>query len=293
MIAIIICTATAGRQEKVKESIAGTIGLPYELIVMENADGKMGLCEAYNTAAARTSADILCFMHDDISFLTQDWGKRVMGHFEADPSLAAIGLAGSRYKSRTLSGWWSGLDDCDCCHIRQLEPDGQTPLVQLRPKQTAEGRIPVKMLDGVWMCMRRDVWAAYPFAESRLKGFHFYDMDISLRISAQKKIAVIYDIDIVHFSKGAFGNDWVREAIRFHRSVNEVPLPAALEAPRAGNPEQIVARSWLLRLRREKISLRNKLAWCAYTGVWGNPGNWPYIFLFLTSISFARFRKKA
>lgn len=293
MITIITCTAVPGRLEKVKQSIESTIGLPYELIAIDNADGKMGLCQAYNTAAAKASSNILCFMHDDVEFLTQHWGQRVMRHFESDATLAAIGLAGSRYKSRIPSGWWSGLADCDCCHIRQLKADGQTEYVHVRPSHLEAEAIPVKVLDGVWMCMRKEVWTAFPFAEDKLNGFHFYDVDVSLRISTSHKIAVVYDVDIVHFSYGVFADEWLREAIHFHKTVNKVPLPVSLEAAPAKDPETIVARAWLLRLRREKISFRNKLAWCSYTRAWQNPGNWPYIFLFLTSISFARFRKKA
>ncbi|GEP97297.1 hypothetical protein CCY01nite_35570 [Chitinophaga cymbidii] len=276
-----------------KESIADTIGLSYELIAVDNTDGRMGLCEAYNTAAKKASFDVLCFMHDDVQFLTKDWGKRVVAHFSADDALAAIGLAGSRYKSRTLSGWWSGLADCDCCNIRQQKPDGEIEHVYVRPPLLSGDVIPVRVLDGVWICMRKEVWQEFPFAEEQLRRFHFYDVDVSLRISAKRKVAVVYDVDLVHFSYGAFGNDWIREAIRFHRSVNQVKLPGAIGTPHERNPERAVMRAWLLRLRREKISLRNKLAWCKTAGVWQNPGNWPYIFLFLTSISFARFRKKA
>jgi hypothetical protein len=292
MISVIICSAYADRLEKVKQSIAATIGVPYELITTDNAVEKIGIRRAYNRSARAAKYDILCFMHDDLELLTMDWGKRVLKHFE-DPSLAMTGLAGSRYKSRTLSGWWSGLSSCDCCCIRQLRPDGQTEQVLVRPNGMEGNVIPVKVLEGVWMCMRKSAWEENPFNEGGLNGFHFYDVDVSLRISTSHKIAVVYDVDIVHFSYGVFADEWLREAIHFHKTVNKVPLPVSLEATPAKDPETIVARAWLLRLRREKISFRNKLAWCSYTRAWQNPGNWPYIFLFLTSISFARFRKKA
>ena len=128
MISVIICSAYADRLEKVKQSIAATIGVPYELITTDNAVEKIGIRRAYNRSARAAKYDILCFMHDDLELLTMDWGKRVLQHFE-DPSLAMTGLAGSRYKSKTLSGWSSCVPNCDCCCIRQLKPDGQTEQV--------------------------------------------------------------------------------------------------------------------------------------------------------------------
>ncbi|MCK7555863.1 glycosyltransferase family protein [Chitinophaga sedimenti] len=265
MISVIICSGYPDKLEVIKQKVAASIGVPFEIIATNNADEKIGIRRAYNRSASAAQYDILCFMHDDLDLLTPEWGKKVLQHFE-DQSLGMTGIAGSRYKSRTLSGWASNLKSADCCYIRQLLPGGGTEQVAIRPAHLAnENIIPVKVLEGVFMGMRKKVWQEFNFDEGGLNGFHFYDVDISLRIAQKYKIAVVYDIDMVHHSYGRFADEWVLEAIHFHKNVNKVPLPTAVEAPAEPDPEQLIARSWMLRLRREKVSLSAKMAWLNYT----------------------------
>jgi hypothetical protein len=130
-----------------------------------------------------------------------------------------------------------------------------------------EGKsIPVRTLDGVWMCMRKEVWRAIPFNTAKLKSFHFYDIDISLRVSAVHKVAVVFDVELVHFSNGNYGDAWVEGAIDFHENVNEIPLPCSVDGVIAPEWELNVQRAWLRRLRIEKISFKNKQRWVKSAG---------------------------
>jgi glycosyltransferase involved in cell wall biosynthesis len=291
MISVIICSVDETYQAQVRENIANTIGVPYEVIIISNALELGGMCAAYNKGAERARYDLLCFMHDDVEFLTEQWGQKVNAHF-ADPELAMIGLAGSRYKSKTLSGWWSGLKEADCCNIYQRWQDGSDRQVVLRPQHiTNETAIPVKTLDGVWICMRKQVWSAHPFNSDDLKGFHFYDLDISLRVSATHKIAVVYDVAMVHFSNGTFGDDWIQSALHFHNVVS-VALPCSIDGAVSAETERKVNRSWLRRLCREDICLSNKVRWSNQGGAWQHPGNYRYIGKFFLSF-FSSYKHKS
>ncbi|WP_295123400.1 glycosyltransferase [uncultured Chitinophaga sp.] len=283
MITVIICSASPSRLESVSASIKATIGVPYELISFDNA-AETGICAAYNAGARRALYDTLCFVHDDVRFETQDWGKRVLAHFNNDPELALIGLAGARYKSAALSHCWCGIDWADVSNIIQGDARGNEQKIVVYPKGHSGNLVQCLTLDGVFLCYRKQVWQQIPFSEEYIKGFHFYDVDISLRVAASHKAAAMYDIDVVHYSTGNFGDNWVREAIRYHQLPNRPAMPVSLdEAPNWASERQVI-KSWMLRLRQEKISKANKVAWMQFSGVFTQPSLWPTAVAFFFSI---------
>lgn len=284
MLSIIICSIDPGRVRTVTANIQATIGIEHEVIIINNAKELGGMGAGYNTGAARAQYDTLCFMHDDVEFLTPDWGQNVLSHFKSDAGLGLIGIAGSRYKSKTISGWWTNQATADCCNIYQRNLKGKDRKFLLRPAGKNGVIVPVKSLDGVWLCTRKRIWQEFPFNTADLKGFHFYDLDISLRISEKYTVAVVYDVDLVHFSNGNFGDEWVRGAVFFHEQVNKVSLPVSMDPP-AENAEAHVCKSWLKRLRIEKITWQNRKLWVKaghaldYPGLWGTVAGFyfPYI----------------
>ena len=90
MISVIICSVNPARAEAVTKNIAATIGVPHEVIIINNAKELGGMGAGYNTGAERAVYDMFCFVHDDVEFHTKDWGKNVIAHFEEDADLALI-----------------------------------------------------------------------------------------------------------------------------------------------------------------------------------------------------------
>jgi hypothetical protein len=287
MISIIICSVTPSRVEAVTKNIASTIGVPHEVIIINNAKELGGMGAGYNTGAEKAVYDICCFVHDDVEFYTKDWGENVIAHFEEDADLALIGLAGSRYKSKTLSGWNTRLKQSDCCNIYQRNRKGKDRHDLMRPDGMNGKSIPVRTLDGVWLCMRKKVWREFAFNTKELTGFHFYDIDISLRVSSKYKTAVVYDVELAHFSIGNYGDDWVLGAIDFHTRVNKIPVPCNVDGVIAPEWEQTVIRGWLRRLSIEKISFENKQRWVKVAGA----NEYSYILPFYFNY-FKRFKVK-
>jgi hypothetical protein len=104
MISIIICSIDPCRLDQLNRNIEQTIGVPYELIPIDNSSNRYGLCQAYNLGAARAAYPILCFMHEDIAFETADWGLSVIRHLE-DPSVGLIGVAGGDGRALVPCSW--------------------------------------------------------------------------------------------------------------------------------------------------------------------------------------------
>jgi len=98
MISIIISTHNAANFKNVSQNIADTIGVPYEIVPVEN-HAKYSLCTAYNLGANMAKFSYLCFLHEDVLFKTPNWGKQLTELMEKDEKTGLIGVMGTKFKS--------------------------------------------------------------------------------------------------------------------------------------------------------------------------------------------------
>lgn len=284
MISIIICSINKGYLRDVSENILRTIGVEYELLVWDNRDENKGICEVYNLMATRAKFPYCCFLHEDVIFTTDQWGRILCDLFRDHPDAGVIGIAGSAYKSAMFSGWFTASPGFDYYNITH-RVNGVDHLMR-QPAGGEAGPHPVVCIDGVLMACRREVWADVRFDAEGLKGFHFYDIDFSLRAARKCGVIVTLDIDLFHITQGGdYGDRWVEAAIQYHERHADV-LPSYREnlVPAAAirRTELQIARIWLNRLKRERISFRNKLRWIGRQGLYGQLGRlWYPILRFL------------
>lgn len=277
MISVVICSARADRLQAVRANIAATVGVEYELIAIDNSVEGRGLCEVYNRGAAQAKYEFICFVHEDVEFLSPAWGARALAHFASDTELGLIGLAGSRYKARTPSGWHCGDKSELCINIfHGATAETAEPARQMPASFASESCVPVVALDGVWLFARRAIWQLVRFDE-RLKGFHFYDVDFSLRVAQVAKVAVVCDIDLLHFSLGSFSLAWAEQALAYSARP-PCELPFSLNH---SGKEVLAVRYWLRLLKRAGLPLGLRLRWLAASGVHRYPSQWRLALRFL------------
>jgi len=279
MFSILICSANTSYLENLKINIHETIGSVYELLVWDNLAEPKPIAEVYNMLAARAKYPICCFIHEDIQFRTKNWSDKLQKAFEENPETGMIGIAGAKYKSRTPSGWSTGIPTLDYCNIFHEDKFGSVQHLYNNPAQSIFE--PVVNIDGVFMAIRRDVWDDMKFNEKILRGFHLYDIDFSFQVHKKWKAAVIFNIDILHFTQGGnFGNDWLENTLHWHdHFAKELPqCTEGLKVP--GVIEKKIAKNWLYRLHTENISWNNKWKWIKEGKTWQDPTAWPYIGLF-------------
>lgn len=263
MISIIICSINNGYLQNVSENISKTIGTGYELLVWDNHVEKKGICEVYNRMAERAKFPLLCFLHEDVLFETEGWGKILLNFFRDYPGTGVAGLAGSACKSAMFSGWHTNNSRYDYFNYTH-RTNGVDHKVR-QPADAAGNVFPVVCIDGVFIVSRREVWQDLRFDEARLKGFHFYDIDFSLRAAKKYGVTVLMNIDLVHITQGGdYGDRWVESAMRFHaEEAGRLPyyLGGTPGPAQVGEDETIVAGLWLDRLKGERISFRNRCRW--------------------------------
>ncbi|MDR7130093.1 hypothetical protein J2X69_002440 [Algoriphagus sp. 4150] len=188
MLSIIICSANKEYLTNLKVNISETVGCDFEILAYPNEKGTKGICEVYNQGIKEANYGLLCFMHEDIHIRTQNWGTRVFEIFSKTPSLGLLGVAGGDYKSLAPSSWYNFEAPANFAgkkYINLLQGyklENKEPIHELNnPK--GQQLSTVACVDGVWMCTRKSIAQEIKFDESRLKGFHGYDLDYSLAIN--------------------------------------------------------------------------------------------------------------
>lgn len=222
MISIIICARKNDISDALKENIRQTIGVNYEVIVIDNSRNDHSIFSAYNKGVALSHYPFLLFMHDDIHFHTQDWGSKLLKHFE-NAHIGAVGVAGAPYLPFAPGGWWSTGEG----YLHLLHSSNSSAPAQL-DNYFPENEIArnVVALDGVWFCIRKEIFNRIRFDETSFHGFHLYDIDISLQVhEAGYQLLCVKDILIQHFSKGSLNDQWVSMMLALNKKwKNKLPV---------------------------------------------------------------------
>jgi hypothetical protein len=135
--------------------------------------------------------------------------------------------------------------------------------------------------DGVFMACPEDVWRNTRFNEELLKGFHFYDIDFSLRIAMKKKVIATNLIDMVHLTKGGdFGDRWMAQAFIFHDGFAD-KLPYSKANIDAAEADIKVAKYWLDWCKDQPVSFNNRMSWVNKQNLLGKPVLWYSIAKFI------------
>ncbi len=220
MISVIVASVNENFLRQFSENIAESIGVEYELIHLDKAVNQYGLCHAYNEGAKRSRFPYLCFVHDDVQFLSKDWGKNIIAHFESDEQIGLLGVAGSVCKTKMVSMWHEGrLKGTSANRVNIVQhfrrSNAESTVFYDNPGE--EMRSEVVVLDGVFMATRRAVWEACRFDEQLLHRYHAYDLDFCLRAGQRCRIYVVYDVLMEHFSEGYADIGFVEDYCRVHQ----------------------------------------------------------------------------
>ena len=222
MISIIICSRHPDISASLRENMEETIGVEFEIVTIDNSHGKYSNSSAYNRGVERSLYPYVCFVHDDVLFRKKNWGTNLISHL-ADKKVGIVGVAGGKMMTNVPASWAVGGR---CIHIIQHLKNKKTAHVEVKdPSDFTGNRLPVVLLDGVFLAMRKDLFDVVRFDET-IPGFHGYDFDIS----AQAVIAgfnnyVVYDILLEHFSEGNRDASYYINLTNIHKKwENKLPL---------------------------------------------------------------------
>ena len=204
MLSIIISSYKPDYFSALEKNIAETCGIPYEIIKIDNP-GLMGICEAYNKGAAKARFDNLLFLHEDVEFVNQNWGREIIIRLQQE-KIGVIGLAGSNYVPFSPFAWWEHLKNT---FINIIQCDQNKNIIK---KYSLIQDINTITLDGVFLSCRKNLFNEYKFDEA-IKGFHGYDLNFSTRVAEKYTNIICHSIVLKHFSEGNPDRKWLEELI--------------------------------------------------------------------------------
>lgn len=223
MISLVICSRESIISTLLHDNISRTIGCGYEWVVVDNSGSNLSIYEAYNAGLARSKNEIICFIHDDIIFRSDGWGKYLVELFTCNPQLGLIGVAGSKIKSRSPSPWWGCDKKYHVQNIVQHKDDHS--VVKLLTGFNNESLVQVVVIDGVFFALRRDPLIRF---NEKFSGFHNYDLNISIEYWLKKYTAfVTREILIEHFSSGSLDESWLKSTAAAHDYYKDI-LPISV-----------------------------------------------------------------
>ena len=229
MLSIIICSVNPEQLSQIIYDITETVGIPHEIIAIDNRENPRGIAAVYNEGTKKARYGHLCFVHEDVVFKSQDWGKKSIEILN-DPAIGLLGIAGGGYKSLAPSGWYcEELENPlkSFQYIIQGYKFQEKKDLYVNHNPLNENISEVVAIDGVWFCTRKEIAEKYPFDEKLLKKFHGYDIDFSLNVRKEYKVMVTYEVLIKHNSEGSFNKEWLDDILKIHKKWN-ASLPAYL-----------------------------------------------------------------
>ena len=202
-------------QKQFNKHISKTIGCEHTIIPFEN-EGQFSLTNVYNYIwKTNEESDIthdeyvFVFIHHDIKFKTNGWGKNLLGIFNTN-EINIVGVAGTD-KFYANGAWW--LDENNQFNQTDLwgkvwHTNGKTDWKTnfTTPNKKCDKIQPVVTIDGLFISF--DPISCLKFDED-FDNFHFYDISFCLKNFVEgKKIAVTETIPICHESGGAMNQIW-------------------------------------------------------------------------------------
>ncbi|MNJ91742.1 hypothetical protein D3C87_93960 [compost metagenome] len=292
MISIIISSAQKKLLADVSKNVETTIGVPYELIAIDNSKGEMGICQVYNHGAELAKYDLLCFMHEDIDIKTQNWGNEVLSLFEKDPLVGIVGVVGCAYKTFAASGWAAGNKKPNTifANFIQTYKRGNRPSVRYGGNSGEVKQADVVCVDGMWFCTLKRIALESPFDQNLLTGFHCYDLDFCLNIQQKYKVVVTYQVLMEHYSEGGYSEGWIQDTLRLHRKWEDTLPRSTIELPTRAK-ERLEKQSYkemLERMAGLSYSFRRMSAFLASYYRRGKMNIWLYVKLLYYARRFSR-----
>lgn len=211
MISVIVCSTKPPEWETHRRNVAKTVGAEHEYLLVDNRAAKLGLCGAYNRALVQARGEILVFLHDDVFFMENDWGRVLQEKFR-DPAVGLVGVAGTQYLFAAPLPWYSAGRPFVFGQV--VQESGHEQHVALYSRQDADAE--VVAADGLLLAMRGELFRrGLRFDEATFDRFQLYDMDICMQVRQTHRLLVTRDVKVKHLSLGDFGDSWRFYAERF------------------------------------------------------------------------------
>ncbi|MBX2870114.1 MAG: hypothetical protein KTR18_15645 [Acidiferrobacterales bacterium] len=212
LLSVIVCGSNQHHLTLYRQHLEKTVGVPFEFIGINNEQSQYSLTAAYNKGGDAATTDLLVFVHDDVFFSEKSWGKLLLDKFGGNEKLGLVGLAGTALLQSRYPYWVASK--APFIHGRVIHHNQSLKVSHYSDATTDQQ---VVAIDGLMMATTRMAFEQHRFDETRFDGFHFYDLDFSVRVSETHEVIVTHDILVKHLSGGHFDDVWKQYRDRFRK----------------------------------------------------------------------------
>jgi len=206
MISVVYCTRKHNQEHL--EHIKKSSGIK-DIEVIEYINNGESLTKFYTKGLKESKNDILIFCHDDIVFNTNNWGKKIISHFN-NSDFGILGVAGTTDLSDS-GRWWD--DNTKMLGQVRHTQDGKY-WDSIYCSNFGEKIIPSVVVDGLFFAVKKDRLKSD--FDRNFKGFHFYEIDFCFNNHLNgTKVGVISNIRITHKSVGMTNEEWEKNRKQF------------------------------------------------------------------------------
>lgn len=241
-ISVIVCSRGKDITTDQRSNVEETADVDVEIVVIDNSANTETIFSAYNKGVKSAKGDLLCFVHDDVMFRTNGWGRLIETHFLADEKLGMIGFAGAHFLPNAPMYW----DESPFISEHNLTTrNGQTEQCFSLEHFCENALSEVAAIDGMCFFVRRSLFDSIAFDEATFNGFHLYDMDISMQVrNAGFKVCVCNDVLVEHFydynpSKAGFELFEANLRKFYEKWLSQLPLAVGLGGMTEGVVSQL------------------------------------------------------
>ncbi len=208
MITVVYCTKESKPQHR--EHIIKTSGIDKTIEVIEIINNGEGLTRPYNRGLQQAKYDIIVYMHNDVIIETDNWGKKILKHFEENPEYGILGLAGTTDIPES-GKWWE--DRSKMVGIVNHKHEGKKWESKYSMSRGSELN-DVVIVDGLFFAIHKDR-IKNTFNEN-FTGFHFYEVDfVFSNYLKGVKVGVMFDVRVTHLSIGMTNEEWEKSRLQF------------------------------------------------------------------------------
>lgn len=222
MVSIVYCSRE--KNDKHKEHLLKVSGNP-NVEIIEYINKGESLTKFYNRGLDESRFDIVLFLHDDIIVESKQIVKKIVRMFEKNPEYGIIGIAGTKYLSKT-GRWW---EDRKKMYGRvKHSKDGKTWESNYSSDQGKRVEEMVTV-DGLFFAVHKE--RIVKRFDENVTGFHFYDVDFCFQnhISGVK-VGLTTEFKVTHLSIGETNDEWEKNRIDFSEKYKDY-LPVTIEEP--------------------------------------------------------------
>ena len=213
-IGIVTCSHDDARYAAMAASYSRALAAwPHEIVRVADAES---LAEGYSRGMTRATGEIVVFTHDDVEILASDFADRLVRRLGECDVLGIAGATRATGPAWPFAGW-------PYLHGSVIYPDGEGYRVTAYSR-TVPIAHDIRVMDGVFLAMRRETALKIGWDAEACDGFHGYDVDFTLRAAqAGLRLAAASDLGVVHRSYGSFDERWeasARKLVARHPELN-------------------------------------------------------------------------